>query len=84
MNDHTGIAADRLRSMIERLERLEREKRGLDADIRDVYAEAKGCGFDTKVIKRMIKDRAMDAEDRKERDMLADLYARAINEGTKK
>jgi uncharacterized protein (UPF0335 family) len=78
MADVGGIAADRLRSFIERIERLEEEKAALAADIREVYAEAKGTGFDTKIMRQIVKLRKMDAASRQEQDELLDLYKRAI------
>ena len=74
----TGIAADQLRSYIERIERLEEEKRGLAADIRDVYAEAKGNGFEPKVMRRVVALRRMESADRQELDALLDLYRNAV------
>ncbi len=77
--DVGGIAADRLRSLIERIERLEEEKKAIASDIRDIYAEAKGAGFDTKIMKAIIKLRKMNAADRDEQDMLLDTYRRALD-----
>jgi uncharacterized protein (UPF0335 family) len=74
----SGIAADQLRSYIERIERLEEEKRGLSADIRDVYAEAKGNGFEPKVMRRVVALRRMESADRQELDALLDLYRNAV------
>jgi uncharacterized protein (UPF0335 family) len=73
-----GIAADRLRSFIERIERLEEEKAGLTADIREVYAEAKGSGFDSKVMRQIVRLRKMDSSDRQEQEALLEVYRRAI------
>ncbi len=73
-----GIAADRLRSFLERIERLEEEKAGLTADIREVYAEAKGGGFDTKVMRQIVRLRKMDSADRQEQEALLEVYRRAI------
>jgi len=78
MKKSGGIAADRLRSFIERIERLEEEKAGLTADIREVYAEAKGTGFDSKVMRQIIRLRRMDSADRQEQEALLDVYRRAI------
>ncbi|HSR70836.1 MAG TPA: DUF2312 domain-containing protein [Kiloniellales bacterium] len=78
MPDVGGIAAQRLRSLIERIERLEEEKAALTADIREVYAEAKGEGFDTKTMRQIVKLRKMDTDERQEREALLDLYKRAI------
>lgn len=78
MADVGGLAGDRLRSLIERIERLEEEKAALTADIREVYAEAKGSGFDVKIMRQIIRDRRMDAADLQERETLLDLYRRAL------
>lgn len=78
MSDVGGIAAERLRSFIERIERLEEEKAGLSADIRDVYAEAKGTGFDAKIMRQIIRLRKMAKEDRQEQEELLDLYKQAL------
>lgn len=78
MSDAGGIAADMLRSFIERIERLEEEKKSLSDDIRDIYAEAKGNGFDPKVMRQIIKIRKMEEHDRKEQEALLDLYAHAL------
>ena len=72
------IAGDRLRSFIERIERLEEEKAALAADVREVYAEAKGTGFDTKIMREIIKLRKLEQADRREQEELLDLYKRAI------
>ena len=77
-SDVGGIAGARLRSFIERIERLEEEKQGLAADIREIYSEAKGVGFDTKVIRQIIKLRKMEQADRREQEELLDLYMQAI------
>ena len=71
-------SAQRLRSFIERIERLEEEKAGIAADIKEVFAEAKGTGFDVKVMRQIIKIRKKDAEDRREEEELLDLYMRAL------
>jgi uncharacterized protein (UPF0335 family) len=73
-----GIAADRLRSFLDRIERLEEEKAGLTADIREVYAEAKGSGFDAKVMRQIVRLRKMDDAARQEQEALLDVYRRAI------
>ena len=78
MTDVEGIAADRLRSFIERIERLEEEKAALSADIKEVYAEAKGVGFDTKIMRQLIRLRKMEQADRREQEELLDLYKQAI------
>jgi uncharacterized protein (UPF0335 family) len=73
-----NIAAAKLRSFVERIEKLETEKTELGADIREVYAEAKGNGFDTKIMRQVIKLRKMEEPDRREQDELLDLYRRAL------
>ncbi|WP_414639912.1 DUF2312 domain-containing protein [Arenibaculum sp.] len=77
-NDVGGIAADRLRSFIERLERLEEEKKGLQDDIKDVMAEAKGTGFDTKIIRQILRLRKQAKEERQEMEELLELYKAAL------
>ena len=74
-----GIATDRLRSLIERIERLEEEKKALGGDIRDIYAEAKSAGFDTKIMRTIIKLRKMNASDREEQEYLLDTYRKALD-----
>lgn len=74
-----GIAADRLRSLIERVERLEEEKAALASDIRDIFAEAKSAGFDTKTMKTVIKLRKMEAADRDEAEFLLETYRKALD-----
>lgn len=74
-----NIAVDRLRSLIERIERLEEERKAVASDIRDIFAEAKGAGFDNKIIRIIIKERKMNAADRDERDFLLDTYRKALN-----
>ncbi len=82
MTDAGGIAAKRLRSFIERIERLEEEKAALGADIREVYAEAKGDGFDVKTMRQVVKLRKMDSADRAEQEALLDLYKSALGLGS--
>ncbi|MBO7556498.1 MAG: DUF2312 domain-containing protein [Alphaproteobacteria bacterium] len=79
MTEVGGIASDRLRSLIERIERLEEEKKALAGDIRDVYAEAKSAGFDTKIMRTIIKLRKMNASDREEQEYLLDTYRKALD-----
>ena len=74
-----GIAADRLRQFIERIERLEEEKAALAADIKEIYSEAKGTGFDIKVIRMIVRLRKMDTSDRQEQEQILDLYKRALD-----
>lgn len=78
MPDVGGIAGERLKSFIERIERLEEERRTLAADIKEVYAEAKGNGFDTKIIRQLIRIRRMDKDDLDEQETLLDVYKRAL------
>jgi len=77
-NSVGGIAADQLRSLIERIERLEEEKKNLADDIRDVFAEAKGNGFDPKIMRAVLKLRKMERSDRQELEALLDLYMSAL------
>lgn len=77
--DVNGVAADRLRSIVERIERLEEEKAALTADVRDVYSEAKGAGFDTKTIRKIVKLRKMDRAAVQEEDALLELYRQVLN-----
>ncbi len=79
MADVGGVAADRLRSLVERIERLEEEKAALAADIKEVYAEAKGGGFDIKTLRQIVILRKMDQADRQERDEMLELYKRALD-----
>ncbi len=78
MTDGGGIATKRLRSFIERIERLEEEKAALAADVREVYAEAKGDGFDVKTMRQIVRLRKMESSDRAEQEALLDLYKAAL------
>ena len=78
MTDTGGVAGDRLRTIIERIERLEDEKKALSDDIREVYSEAKSAGFDVKVIRQVVRLRKMDATDRSEMEQVLDVYKRAL------
>jgi uncharacterized protein (UPF0335 family) len=73
-----GIAGDQLKSYIERIERLEEEKAGLTADIREIFAEAKGNGFDVKIMRQILKLRKLDQDEMAEQETLLDLYKRAL------
>lgn len=73
-----SLAADRLRSLIERIERLIEERAAITSDIRDVFAEAKGAGFDTKIMRIIIKERKLNTADRNERDLLINTYRKAL------
>ncbi|VVT01420.1 DUF2312 domain-containing protein [Erythrobacter sp. EC-HK427] len=72
---------DRLRLLIERIERLEEEKKGIADDIRDVYAEAKAVGYDPKIMRQIVRLRKMDANDRSEQEMILDTYKAALGMG---
>lgn len=78
MTEVGGIAVDRLRSLIERIERLEEEKKAIAGDIRDIFAEAKSAGFDVKVMREILKLRKMDAADRNEKELLLETYRKAL------
>ncbi|WP_128292041.1 DUF2312 domain-containing protein [Afifella aestuarii] len=73
-----GVAADQLRSLIERIERLEEEKKERADDIRDVYLEAKSNGFDTAVMRQVVKLRKQDSAERQEQEAILDLYMHAL------
>ena len=77
----TGFAKEHLKSFIERIERLEEEKAALAADIREVYSEAKGTGFDVKIMRQVVRLRKMDPADRQEQDAVLDLYLSALGMG---
>ena len=79
MVDVGGVAGERLKSFVERIERLEEEKVALSADIREVYAEAKGAGFDIRVMRQLIQLRKMDKDDRSEMEAILDVYERALD-----
>jgi uncharacterized protein (UPF0335 family) len=74
----SGFAKEHLRSFIERIERLEEEKKALADDIREVYSEAKGSGFDAKVMRQVVKLRKMESADRQEQEAMLDLYLGAL------
>ena len=78
MADTGGVAAGQLRAFIERIERLEEEKKGLSDDVRDVFAEAKGSGFDTKIMRQVIRLRKKDTNERQEEEAILDLYMHAL------
>jgi uncharacterized protein (UPF0335 family) len=77
-NSSGGIAAERLRSLVERIERLEDERRVIGSDVKDVYAEAKSAGFDVKVLRELIRMRRKEAAEVEEMEMLLDLYRRTL------
>ncbi len=78
MSDIGGVAADHLRSFIERIERLEEDKAAMAEDIKEVFAEAKGTGFDIKVMRQIVRLRKMDASDRQEQEHMLELYKSAL------
>ena len=78
MPDVGGIAGDRLKSFIERIERLEEEKRSLSEDIKEVYTEAKGTGFDIAIMRKLIAERRRDKDAVDEEATLLDIYRRAL------
>ncbi len=73
-----NFAKVQLKSLVERVERLEEEKTALAGDIREVYAEAKGNGFDTKIMRQVVRIRKMESHEREEQDALLDLYLSAL------
>jgi uncharacterized protein (UPF0335 family) len=73
-----GFASDHLRSFIERLERLEEDKKAITNDIKDVFAEAKGTGFDVKIMKQVLRLRKQGKAEREEQEAILDLYLRAL------
>lgn len=73
-----NFAKDQLKSIVERVERLEEERGALNADIKEIFAEAKGNGFDTRIIRKVIGIRKMDKAEREEIDALLDLYLSAL------
>jgi len=79
MPDTAGIASERLKSFIERIERLEEEKKALSEDLKEVYAEAKAAGFDNKVMRQIVRLRKMDQADRRELEELLAVYMRALD-----
>ena len=76
--DVGGIASDRLRSIVDRIERLEQERKALGDDIKDIYSEAKSAGFDVKVIRQIIRLRKQEPAEVEEQETLLDLYRRAL------
>jgi len=73
-----AFAKDQLRSLIERVERLEEERAALTADIREVYSEANGFGFDAKILRQVVRLRKLDRADRQEQEAILDLYLAAL------
>lgn len=79
---HNSIAKDQLNSIVERVERLQEEKAGLADDIKDIFAEAKGNGYDVKTIRKVIRLRKIDAAQREEEEHMLTLYKEALGMGT--
>lgn len=77
-NSATAVAADQLRSIIERVERLEDDKKAITDDIKDVYAEAKGNGYDVKALRTIVRLRKQDADERQEQESILDAYMQAL------
>jgi len=73
-----GIARERLKSFVERIENLEEEKSALTADIREIYSEAKGIGLDVKILRQIVRLRKLDSSDRQQQEELLDLYKNAL------
>jgi uncharacterized protein (UPF0335 family) len=76
--DTGGISGERLRSFVSRIEKLEEDKAAVGEDLKEVYAEAKGVGFDTKIIRQIVRLRKVEVEKRRENDELMELYKAAI------
>lgn len=77
-NSRGGFARDQLKSFINRIERMEEEKAALLADIKEIYSEAKGTGFDTKIMRQVIRLRKLDKADFQEQEAMLDLYLTAV------
>ncbi len=73
-----AVSDDQLRLFLERIERLEEEKKGISDDIRDVYSEAKGQGYDAKIMRQVVRLRKMETNDRQEMETILDLYKAAV------
>ena len=78
MDTKTSFAQGQLRSLIERIERLEEEKKAIAADIKEIYGEAKSTGFDTKIMRKVVSLRKKDAAERQEEEAILDLYLSAL------
>jgi uncharacterized protein (UPF0335 family) len=77
-----AVAADQLRAFVERVERLEEEKKTIADDIKDVYGEAKAMGFDTKLLRKIVAERRKDEQERVEEETILDMYRRALGMAT--
>jgi uncharacterized protein (UPF0335 family) len=75
---NTGVAADELKQFIDRLERLEEEKAGIAGDIKEVFAELKGRGFDSKAVRQILRIRKQDQSERQEQEAILELYMQAL------
>jgi uncharacterized protein (UPF0335 family) len=75
------VSDDQLRLLIERVERLEEEKKGIADDVKDVYAEAKSVGYDTKIMRQIVRLRKMSVQDRQEMEAILDIYKAALGLG---
>ena len=78
IGDNSTATDDRLRLLVERIERLNEEKQGIADDVKDVYGEAKAVGYDAKIIRQIVKLRKMKPDDRREQQVLLDTYAAAL------
>jgi uncharacterized protein (UPF0335 family) len=78
MNSKTGFAKGQLKTIVERIERLEEEKKTIAADIKEVYAEAKGNGFDTRILRKVISIRRKDRHEREEEEAMLEIYLDAL------
>ena len=76
---HNSVPADQLRSIVERIERLEEEKAAIADDIKEVYGEAKGTGFDVKILRKVVVRRKMGSETRQEQDLVIEIYEKSLN-----
>jgi len=78
MSDIGGVAADQLRTIVERIERLEEEKKAIADDVKEVYAEAKANGYDTKTLRKVVTLRKVESAERQEQEAMLDLYLHAL------
>lgn len=79
MDSTNGIAADRLKAIVDRIERMEAEKADILADIKEIYSEAKGAGFDVKILRQVLKLRKADKAELSEQEQLRAVYCRALD-----
>jgi len=78
MSEIGGVAADQLRTIVERIERLEEEKKAIADDVKEVYAEAKANGYDTKTLRKIVTLRKVESAERQEQEAMLDLYMHAL------